>query len=433
MSVPPIEVTRTTTLWAVRDGRLLPYGVVAFVVPAVALAMGEPGLVPLAVPFVVALALGLRRSGPVEVTARVTLFAERVLEGDSVAGRLELGWSGAYDARLVLHRPRGLSPDDPGDLASHELGTECVELPFRLTAVQWGRHSIGEVWLRLSLPFGLLSWTGRVMVGPPVRVLPGAERLSRLLSPEQSRTVWGMHGSNRLGDGHDFAELRPYAPGDRVRDLNWAATARHRCPIVNRHHPEVSGDVVIALDASDDGSPTALAVLTRAARIAWALASVHMRANDRVGLVGLGWSRQWLPPAGGRLAQYQLLDTLLRVGGEAADKVSSPRRWVDIPPTALVIAVTTLHDEHALGTLVSWRARGRSVAVIAIDDAPELDSSGSTADRLAIRLWRLELDRRAAQLRRVGAAVVHVPVDGPVTPVVSALRRARRASARRRP
>ncbi len=94
--------------------------------------------------------------------------------------------------------------------------------------------------------------------------------------------------------------------------------------------------------------------------MAWALASVHMRVNDRVGLIGLGRSAQWLPPAGGRLAQYRLMESLLRIGGEAADQVLTSRRWIDVPPAALVIAISTLHDESSLLTLTSWRARSRS-------------------------------------------------------------------------
>lgn len=432
MSAPPTEVSRTITLQPARDGRLLAYGVFSAGILGIALIMGEPGLTPLGVPFALAVALGLRRSGPVEVTARVILLADQVLEGDTVDGRLEITWSGAFDAHALIHHPRGVTPDAAPDLTARAASTDRLELPFRLTAAQWGRHSIGEVWLRLTVPFGLLSWTGRVMAGPSVRVLPGAERLSRVLSPAYSRAAWGMHRSSRVGDGHEFAELRPYAPGDRVRDLNWAATARHGRPIVNRHHPEVAGDVVIALDAVDDGSDTSRAVLTRTARVAWALASVHMRANDRVGLVGLGRSTQWLPPAGGRLAQYKLMDTLLRIGGEAADKVLVSQRWVDVPSTALVIGISTLQDEASLRTLMAWRARGRSVAVITIDSTPVLGPEASRSERLATRLWSLDLEHRMAKLRRVGMAVVRAPVDGAMTPVVSALQRARRAPPTRR-
>lgn len=432
MKTPRVEVTEVTTLVPTRDSRLLPYGAVALLAMSAALVFGEPRLVSLGVPFALALALGLRRTRPVQVEARFVLFADRVLEGDDVQGRLEIAWDGEFDAHVLIHRLRGVSAVASGGSSRWKPATDRIELPVRLTAMQWGRHSVGEVWLRLTLPFGLVSWTGRVMAGPAVRVLPGTERLSQLLSPTRSRTVWGVHRSTRLGDGHEFAELRPYVPGDRLRDLNWAATGRHGTPIVNRHHTEVSGDVVIALEAYDDGSVASRRVLTKTARAAWTIASHHMRANDRVGLVRLGEGTQWLPPAGGRLAQYKLMDTLLQVGGEAADMVALPRRSVDVPQSALIIALSTLHSELSVVTLMSWRARGRSVAVVMIDPTSVLDPPESLPDALASRLWELELQSRVGELRRAGIPVVRAPVEGAVFPIVSALRRARRAPSLRR-
>jgi uncharacterized protein (DUF58 family) len=432
MSAPPVSATATATLRPTLDGRLLPYGALTILAMAAAIVFGEPHLVALAAPFAVAIALGLDRTHPVEVVARFELFSDRVLEGDTLEGRLELSWEGEFDAEVLIHRLRGVKAASPEATTAHEAGTRRIELPVQLVATRWGRHSIGEVWLRLTRPFGLMSWTGRVMEAPHARVLPGTERLRQLLSPTRSRTVWGAHRSSRLGDGHDFAELRPYTPGDRLRDLNWAATGRYGRPIVNRHLPEVSGDVVIALDAFDDGSVTSREVLAKTARVAWALASFHLRANDRVGLVGIAAGTQWMPPAGGRLAQYKLMDTLLQVGGEAVDRVSVTPRWVDVPPAALVIAVSTLHAERSMMTLMSWRARGQSVAVVMIDPASMWDPPESVPGQLANRLWHLELERRTAELRRAGIAVVRAPVDGAIGPVLSALRRARRAPARRR-
>lgn len=432
MSAPPVSATSRTTLRPTRDGRLLPYGALAAISLASALVFGAPDLVALAAPFAVAVALGLRRTGPVEVTARFVLFSDRVLEGDTLEGRLELSWEGDLDARVLIHRLHGVAAAGPEGVSGRAHGVSRIEVPVRLVATRWGRHSVGEVWLRLRHRFGFVSWTGRVMDGPRVRVLPGTERLSRLLSPTRSRTVWGSHGSSRIGDGYDFAELRPYSPGDRLRDLNWAATGRHGRPIVDRRHPEVSSDVVIALDASDDGSVFSRYVLAKVARVAWALASFHLRANDRVGLVGVAAGTQWMPPAGGRLAQYKLMDTLLQVGGEAADRIAVKPRWVDVPSSALVIAVSTLQEPRSMRTLMRWRARGRSVAVVMIDPSSVLGAPGTRPAGLARRLWHLDLERRVAELGRAGIAVVRARVDAPIAPVVSALRRARRAPARRR-
>lgn len=432
MSAPPPATVATATLSPSRDGRLVPYCLIALGGLVASLVAGQPALAALAVPFVLALALGLRHTAPVEVTARITLDADRVLEGDRVMGRLELKWDGGYDAQVMLHRLQGVSP---GALSwSLPAARRSVEFPIHLRATRWGRHTLAEVWVRMEAPFGLLSWTGKIVAGPIFRVLPGSERLTRLLDPFESRAVLGMHRSGRIGDGHDFAELRPYTPGDRLRDLNWTATARYRRPFVNRYHPELSGDVVIAIDAFADGSTGSARALAQAARAAWALASIHLRANDRVGLAGLGQSTQWLPPAGGRLARYRLLETLLRIGGDAADPAAGKAggNRVAIPASALVIALTPLQDKSTLRTLESWRARGHSVQVIVIDTSDLLDEPASAAEALARRLWLLEINGRKRELTGLGIPVVTAAVDGPIEPVVSALRRAGRAPSVRR-
>ncbi len=432
MTAPSVSVTRTTTLEPARDSRLFAYVVVAFGLLAAAVLTGEAGLVALAAPFSLALALGLRRNGPVEIDARMVLESGRVLEGDVVSGTLELSWEGDFDAEVLIHRLKGVTVTSENELTRWSPNARQVRLPVRFEASQWGRHQLGEVWLRLTVPFGLLSWTGKLMMGPPLSVLPGGEKLNQLLRPSESRASWGVHGSSRVGDGHDFAELRHYQPGDRLRDLNWAATARHRRPYVNRHHPELAGDVVIALDAYDDGSALSTKVLTRMARVAWALASVHFRSYDRVGLVGLSGSTQWLPPVGGRFAQYKLMDVLLQIGGDAADQTTVSPRSVDIPSAALVIALTSLHNQRSVDLLAWWRSRGRAVAVVMIDPTTLLDLPKTEADQLARRVWRLELERRVADLRGFGVPVVPAPVDGAIAPALSALRRARRSTFLRR-
>lgn len=424
----------TVRLQPARDGRLIPYALIAVGGLAAALIGGHAALAALAVPFAIALGLGLRRTGPVPVTARIRLEAGQVVEGDVVEGRIALGWDGAFHAQVLLHRLQGVTAEGDAALAwSFPAGTGAVEIPFRVRATRWGRHTAAEVWVRLEAPFGLLSWTGKVVTGPTLRVLPGSERLNRLLDPAESRAILGMHRTRRIGDGGEFAQLRPYQPGDRLRDLNWAATARHGRPFVNRYHPELSGEVVIAIDAFSDGSTGSTDALRRAARAAWALASVHLKANDRVGLAGLGGRTEWLPPAGGRLARYRLLEALLTIGADVVQPAAVGRaRAGTVPPSALVIAITPLHDDLTVATLKGWRARGRSVAVVTVDTTEFLPPPATAAEAMAFRLWRLEIGSRKRALERLGIPIIPAPTDGPIAPVVSALRRARTAPPVRR-
>ena len=131
MTTTPVEVIRTTTLHPRRDGRLLPYAAITLTALFAALLLGEPALIPLAAPFLVALALGLRRTDPVEVRARIVLFSDRVLEGDPIRGTLEITWDGQYDAHALLHRLRGVSVVGSGGASTWVASAERVELPLR--------------------------------------------------------------------------------------------------------------------------------------------------------------------------------------------------------------------------------------------------------------------------------------------------------------
>lgn len=408
-----------------RDGRLLPYLAIAVGALLVALLTGQPALVALAVPFLVVLGFGLARTGPLRMAARLSVDATQVLEGDQVGGTVSLDWSGVLDVEVLVRAPAGIESAAPLRWGL-PAATGPVRLPVVLRAAHWGRHTVGEVWVRARAPRGLIVWQGRVAVGPSLRVLPQVERLNKLLDPAESRAVAGVHRSGRVGDGYDFAELRPYVPGDRLRDLNWGATARHGRPYVNRRHPELSGEVVVVLDTFTDG---AAEVLARAARAAWAIASVHLQAGDRVGVIGLGGRWRQLHPAGGERARYQLLETLLAMGGDAADGAGN--NWVShrlpVPESALVIALTSLYRRNAVRVCQDWRARGRAVAVAVIDGGDVLPPPDSPVDAVARRLWNLEIGRRRAALTGVGIPVVTVGRNGLARSVVTGLRRAGQA------
>ena len=238
---------------ASRDPRVVAYGVVAVALVGVALATGEPVLAAGAAPFVVVLMMALRDLQPRDIDVSVAASSLTPLEGDDVTltitvprqpgvsthVELELGPSWDAEDRDQLHL---MAPPD---------GTDAV-----LTAVAqprwWGRTSVGAVLVTHRDPEGLVLWEQRTTVDAAFRVLPPPTKVRELLPPPMSHALIGVHSSRLVGDGFDFAELRPYQDGDRLRDINWAATARYGEPHVNRRHPERNGDVVLVLDTYTD-------------------------------------------------------------------------------------------------------------------------------------------------------------------------------------
>jgi uncharacterized protein (DUF58 family) len=203
---------------------------------------------------------------------------------------------------------------------------------------------------------------------------------------------------------------------------------------VNRHHPERAGDVVIVLDTLPDTirgqSAVGDEVLTAAGRAAWALTRAHLAAQDRVGLFVLGRFMMWLPPAGGRRAQYRLLERLLQARNTEARSgtyVGRDHLRKEIPPSALVLAISSLARDHSLDAVAALRAHGRNVAVLAIDSSNVL--SAVEVEPPVARLAELVFDERVARLRRRGIAVV---VWRPGDDLDRAIRRLRDLSVRHR-
>ena len=178
----------------------------------------------------------------------------------------------------------------------------------------------------------------------------------------------GSQVSRERGEGIEFADLRPLIAGDRVRSINWRASARRGVPYVNVQHPEHSADIVLFLDTFAEAERAEAGTLDTAVHAAAALASTYLTQRDRVALVSFGGVVSWLVGSPGTRQLYRIVDALLE------SHVKPSFRWTDIthvpghllPARALVIALSPLLDERGIGALLDLRARGYDLVVIEI-------------------------------------------------------------------
>ncbi len=118
------------------------------------------------------------------------------------------------------------------------------------------------------------------------------------------------------GRGVEFEEVRPYVPGDEVRDIDWNVTARLGQPFVKRFVEERELTVMLAVDvsASMRFGTRAQAKRELAAELAAVLGFAAVRNNDRVGLMlAAGDVEHFVRPARGRTHLLRLLRDLLVV------------------------------------------------------------------------------------------------------------------------
>jgi uncharacterized protein (DUF58 family) len=112
-----------------------------------------------------------------------------------------------------------------------------------------------------------------------------------------SRVVGNQAGiklSKLKGRGIDFAEVRPYQPGDDIRTIDWRVTARKNKPHTKVFREERERPTLIVVDQTQSmffGSVVRLKSVVAAelaARIAWQT----LAAGDRVGGVVIGNAKQ---------------------------------------------------------------------------------------------------------------------------------------------
>jgi uncharacterized protein (DUF58 family) len=415
--------------------RLASYALLAAAGAFVALVAGRPAIAALVAPFALACAVGIAAARDPGLSVSASVSSERVLEGDTVT----------LDVRVRAQRPAGwleLLPVLPDGLEAPAPALPLVlaleggveeRIEVTIAARTWGAYRFGEVVARARGPLGLVVHEGVHRTEAAVRVLPSRERLRRLLGPSRAQAAAGSRRAPQRGDGIEFADLRPFAPGDRVRRVNWRATARRGAPIVSDRHPERNADIVLFLDTFAEARRLHEGTLVRAVRAADTLAAAHLAQRDRVGLVSFGGVAHWLLPRSGTAHLERIADALLRSEIVFSYvlrnvRVLPPR---SLPTHALVIAITPLLDDRTAPALADLRAQGHDLVVVEVSPAPFLPAPRGETAVLGRRLWELQRAALRARFAALGVPVVawdgETPLAGTVEEVMAWRRLARRA------
>ncbi|HMI99886.1 MAG TPA: DUF58 domain-containing protein [Gaiellaceae bacterium] len=409
--------------------KLRVYPVLAAAGLVAALALGRPELAALAAPFAVLVAVGLALAKPPELRLYVELDRERQLEGRDVVVDLELAARRPVERLELLFRmPPGLETGAPNPRLIRLAFDEQPEIQLPIRCLHWGAYELGEVLWRSRDVFGLVAFEGLIREPHALKVYPRGETLQRLLRPLETQAFSGNQVARQRGEGIEFADLRPFTSGDRVRRVNWRATARRGVPWVNEAHPERNSDVVIFLDTFAEARRADLGTLDLGVRAAAALATHYLEEKDRVGLVAFGGVLNWLTVSSGMTQLYRIVDSLLDA------EILLSYAWKDLnvipprtlPPRALVIALSPLLDERAVSALIDLRGRGFDLAVIELSPFPFVDEGETETERLAYRLWRLRREALRSRYAALGVPIVEWREGVPMEAVVEEVRAFRR-------
>ncbi len=395
-----------------------------------ALASGRPELAALAVPFLVFAGVGLLLAAEPRLAAEVELERTRLLEGETVAATVRVRNEGnaAVAVELAVARAGQLVLEPSGAVAVRVPAGSSAKLAFSVRPSRWGAHALGPLLVRVRDPLGVTIWEAKLGGRVDLRVFPREQRLRDLVAPLRTEPFLGTHVARGRGAGIEFADIRAFRVGDRVRHVNWRATARRGSMQVNDRHPEHSSDVVLLLDTFQEARDGAGGTLDSGVRAAAALARAHLGRRDRVGVVDFGGTLHWLEPAFGTTQLYRIIDALL------ASEIAFSYAWRNVegipprvlPSGALILAISPLLDERSIAVVTDLRRRGCDVTVVEVSPLNHVSPGPSPAGAIAYRFWRLEREALRARLQGLGIGVAVWEQDatlGPVLEGVNAFRR----------
>ena len=132
-----------------------------------------------------------------------------------------------------------------------------------------------------------------------IRRLINQGRQLPLASHSADNTQTGEQSTEGLGHGMDFADMRPYQPGDNPRRIDWRASARRQQTLIRLYHADTSTPCCILVDrqASMRFGSRVRSKSAQAARIAIILASANMQGGNPLSALILGKKTHWIKPS----------------------------------------------------------------------------------------------------------------------------------------
>jgi uncharacterized protein (DUF58 family) len=386
---------------------------VAIVLVTAALVWRRPDLLVIATPFALVVAWSTI-TRPTRLPELVDGFEHATIrEGDATRWRATL--TGAVDLATasVDHDPWIETRPVRGAVAVAATGDDTA-LAVVARSTRWGRRTIERVEVGASSPWAAFRWATTTPTRQ-VTTLPVPAVFDVGASPRPPDGLIGLHRSTRGGEGNEFANIRAFRAGDRMRRINWARSARADELMVNATWADLDTHVALVLDVTDDfgvseGIDGRASSLDAGVRASGAIAEHYATRGERVSLRTFGGAvTHSVPPGTGRGQLRRTLDTLAHVrpalDGRPFAAAGRTATWRHVSTTGqMTVMLSPLIAPDALDLAMSLGRQGH--AVVVIDTLP--DHVAVHDDELISLAWRIRLLERRRELRLVTAAGIPV-------------------------
>jgi uncharacterized protein (DUF58 family) len=356
---------------------------------------------------------------------RLRVGADRLREGEVTdVGVRATDDSDVWDVALaVASNPWLLMEPRSGAVFA---GHERASVDVLVRSMRWGERDVGPMLVaasaaRAGYRWGPVSIEARHQVTLPIPAAFDANAPS----PHPAGLV-GLSRSRRPGDGSEFATIRPFSAGDRLRRINWRVSLREQELHVTSTWADHDSHVMLVVDATSDigvseGVDGRASSLDVGVRAAGAIAEHFLRHGDRVGLRILGHGvRTRMSSAAGRAHLERLLDTLATV---SAGSLPIDRLTMGIEAGALVLVLSPLMSRTAIEQALKLRRRGLTVVVVDTLPADFVTDTDDALVAVARRIRLLERDVAVANALAAGIPVTPWRGQGSLDPILRSIAR----------
>ena len=266
-------------------------------------------------------------------------------------------------------------------------------------------------------------------LGPPDELAHGDfEMVVRRLADD---LAFGTDASLFIGSGLEYAQSRPYQPGDSIKQMDWRLTARMGRPYVKEYEALKRTNVLVVLDTSASMGVSSVR-LTKHDLGVWLAAAIGLVAQRRLSptaIIGGGERTTRFEPSLLKTDLWQALEPLRSGSVEEGTRLGQRLRELIVRANraSVIIIISDLHDQDALPAIRHAAQKHDVIAIQLRDPAEEgnlragffrgreaetgRDFIGRSRDR-----WRSGEEDSGRVLARAGASWLQLDTSQPFIP-----------------
>lgn len=188
--------------------------------------------------------------------------------------------------------------------------------------------------------------------------------------------ISGLHHAPYLGLSTDFAEHRPYLPGDDIRRIDWRLWGRTDRLYVKEFEADTNANLIVLLDVSRsmDYASAGVTKLDYARYLAASLLYLSRRQRDRVGLITFDAGLvDYVPPSAKHLELALHTLDRARPGGRGGLAAPLEKIGQTVRRRSILVLLSDLYEDadQVLRGLGALRDRGHDLLVFHVLDPYE--------------------------------------------------------------